>query len=51
MKSMSIVLWYFFIIYATSVIVNFSHYHKTLGDSGESSEFVYEFSDSKPFPF
>lgn len=42
MKSTYGILWYFFIIYATSVIVNFSHYHKTLGDeSGESSECVH----------
>ena len=41
MKSTYGILWYFFIIYATSVIVNFSHYHKTLGDnSSEPSKFV-----------
>lgn len=39
MKSTYGILWYFFIIYATSVIVNFSHYHKTFpNDANESGE-------------
>ena len=38
MKSTSGILWYFFLIYATSVIVNFSHYHKTFASDNESGK-------------